>query len=40
MRSFFKNKKRLVRAFRSEIVDGVLIDPLKIEKMLESGSFR
>lgn len=39
LRSFFKSKKRLSRAFRREITYDVATDPLKIEKLLGSGSF-
>jgi len=39
LKAFFKAPKRLARAFRCKNIDGI-IDPLEIEKLLGSGSFR
>jgi len=40
LKAFLKGKKRLAGAFRCKIIDGVAVDPLEIEKLLGSGSFR
>jgi len=40
LKVFLRGKKRLAGAFRCKIIDGVVVDPLEIEKLLGSGSFR